>query len=278
MSTKGFGFQNNSDTAILLLHGLTGSPFEMHKYGKMLANEGYDVFCPVLPGHCEGAEGLKGHTWQEWKDFAIKQFDCLAGKYDKVYISGLCLGAVLGLAVAQERPNVAGVIGLSTTLFLDGWNMPWFMFLMPICIYSVLKFFYLFPETDDRGIKCEAVRKKIAKMQEKSGGALDCYPMLCVVELLKVSSYVRKNMSKVTSPVLLIHSLEDDFTSVKSAECVFNNVSSKKKKLIKLENSYHVITLDNEKKVVAEKTLEFIDKLNPKAIKDNNNKIALQVG
>jgi Na+-transporting methylmalonyl-CoA/oxaloacetate decarboxylase beta subunit len=32
-------------------------------------------------------------------------------RYKHVYISGLCLGAVLGLAVAQERDNVAGVIG-----------------------------------------------------------------------------------------------------------------------------------------------------------------------
>ena len=91
MSTKGFIFQNNSDTAILLLHGLTGSPFEMHQYGKMLSHAGYDVYCPVLPGHCEDAEGLKGHTWQEWKAFTLEKFDELAKKYKRVYISGLCL-------------------------------------------------------------------------------------------------------------------------------------------------------------------------------------------
>lgn len=258
MSTKGFSFQNGSNTAILLLHGLTGSPFEMHQYGKMLSSEGYDVFCPVLPGHCEDAEGLKGHTWQEWKNFTVNQFDELASKYDKVYISGLCLGAVLALAVAQERDNVAGIIGLSTTLYLDGWAMPWFKFLIPVCLFSVFKLFYLFPETDTRGIKCEAVRKKIAKMQEKSGGALDCYPMLCVVELLKVSAFVRKRIKKVNTPILLLHSVQDDLTSVKSAEFVYNNISSTDKKMIKLEDSYHVMTLDNEKKLVAEKTLEFI--------------------
>jgi carboxylesterase len=275
LSTNGFVFQNDSDTAILLLHGLTGSPFEMHQYGKMLSNEGYDVYCPILPGHCEDSEGLKGHTWQEWKNFTLAQFDDLASRYKHVYISGLCLGAVLGLAIAEERKNVSGIIGLSTTLFLDGWAMPWYMFLAPVCLYSIFKMFYLFPETDTRGIKCEHVRKKIAKMQEKSGGALDCYPMLCVAELLKISSFVRKRIKRVDAPIMLIHSLEDDLTSVKSAEFVFNNISSKNKTLIKLENSYHVITLDNEKKLVAEKTFNFIEKLNAQHIQVEHKKLAV---
>ena len=51
-------------------------------------------------------------------------------KYDEVYVSGLCLGAVLALAVGIKfKEKVKGIISLSTTLYLDGWRLPWYSFL-----------------------------------------------------------------------------------------------------------------------------------------------------
>ena len=76
-------------------------------------------------------------------------------------------------------------------------------------------------------------------------------------------------MNMVKSPVLLIHSLEDDLTSVKSSEFVYDTISSAYKQFIKLEDSYHVVTLDNEKKFVAEKTFDFIERLNSTEVHDN---------
>lgn len=250
----------NNREAVLLLHGLTGSPFELRQFAKALYRAGYDVFYPVLPGHCQSVDALKKTVWQDWYNFAIETYDDLKKSYDKVYVSGLCLGAVLAVGIAQERQDVAGVIAISTTLFLDGWSLPWFRFLFPLGLYTVLKFFYTFPESEPYGIKNEAIRKKIVKMLVANDGALDSFPMLCVLELLKISKFIRKKerMQKVTAPILLFHSQEDDLTSIKSAECVYNNISSESKTFIKLDNSYHLITLDNDKDLLAKKTIEFI--------------------
>lgn len=256
---EGFFFDNNSETVVLLLHGLTGSPFEMHQYGKALSNSGYDVFCPVLPGHCEGVKNLKTQTWKDWYEFVLEKFDELSLRYDKVFVSGICLGGALALAIAQKRKNITGVICLSTTLFLNGWEMPWFSFLLPVGIYTFAKYFYHFPETKTRGIKNEIVRKKIIKIQDTNEGALNCYPLFCVAELVQFSKFVRKNMYKVECPTLLIHSKEDNLTNIKSAEIIYENISSEYKKMTKLENSYHVITLDNDKKTVINETIDFID-------------------
>ena len=32
-------------SAVLLFHGLTGSPFELKKYAKILYDHGFDVYC-----------------------------------------------------------------------------------------------------------------------------------------------------------------------------------------------------------------------------------------
>jgi len=250
-----------SREAILFFHGLTGSPFELRQLAKSFHKAGYDVFFPVLPGHTKGVVELKLTTWQDWYKFALNKYDELNKHYDKVYISGLCFGAVLALGIAEERPDVAGIIALSTTLFLDGWTMPWFKFLFPLGLYTVLKFFYVFPEAEPYGIKNETARKKIVKLLELNKEALDCFPMTCVLELLRLSKFVRKKIKKVTAPILLFHSTQDDLTSVKSAEFVYKNVSSATKKFIKLNNSYHIITLDNDKAILETKSLEFLKEI-----------------
>ncbi|MEZ0323098.1 MAG: alpha/beta fold hydrolase [Hydrogenothermaceae bacterium] len=46
--------------AVILLHGLTGSPVELKWVAKDFKRAGYDVFTPILPGHCSSIEKLKG--------------------------------------------------------------------------------------------------------------------------------------------------------------------------------------------------------------------------
>lgn len=258
---KGFIFDNNNKTAVLLLHGLTGSPFEMHQYGKALNQRGFDVYCPVLPGHCEGAENLKKYIWQDWLGFVLAEFDSLCERYENVFVSGLCLGGVLALAVALERKNLSGVIGLSATLFLDGWETPWYKFLLPIGMYTFVKDLYRFKEPPSCGIKNEIVSRKIKRMQDNNdgSGAFNFYPMHCIAELVKCSKFVRKNVKKIECPTLLIHSKEDNLTKIQSSQFVYDNISSSWKKLVTLENSYHVITLDNDKKTVVEETCNFVN-------------------
>jgi len=260
---QGFSLeQQENKKAVLLLHGMTGGPSELMQLGKYIHKAGYNVYCPVLPGHCAGVEEVQKTTWQDWHEFVINQFDKLDKDYQEVYISGLCLGAVLAFDIAQERQReVAGVCGLSTTLFLDGWKVPWYKIFFPLGLYTVLKFFYFFPETEPYGIKNEKIRKRIAQIIKENSILLDCFPMVSIKELLSISSFLRKNVSKINSPFILIHSEFDDLTSTKSADFIYKNASSQIKEYLKLNHSYHLIVRDNEKRLVFEKTVEFFDKI-----------------
>lgn len=257
----GFNFENNENKrAILLLHGMTGGPSELKQFGKYLFKAGYNVYCPVLPGHCKSVEDVKSITWQDWHNFSISEFDMLYQKYDEVFVAGLCLGAVLAFDIAQARSNeVAGVCGLSTTLFLDGWKVPWYKFLFPLGLYTVLKFFYSFPDSEPYGIKNEKIRKVVAKIIKEESDLLDCFPMVSINELLTISSFVRKNVHKIFSPFILFHSTLDDLTSTKSSDFIYVNASSWIKEYVELKDSYHLVVRDNEKRIVFEKTVSFFD-------------------
>lgn len=261
---SGFNFVKENKRAVLLLHGLTGSPFEMISLAKSLFKAGFDVYCPLLPGHCSGTENVKRIVWKDLYDFGINKYDELRGLYEEVYVSGLCLGALLAFAIAEERQDIAAISALSTTLFLDGWCMPWFKFLFPLGLYTILKFFYVFPEKEPYGIKNEATRKKIEAMMRDNNSILNCIPMILVVELLKLSKLARNNASKINAPFILFHSTEDDLTSIKSAEFIYNKASSEKKEFVVLHNSYHLLTLDNDKDIVAKKTIDFFNGISKK--------------
>ena len=252
--------QNTS--AVLLFHGLTGSTFEMKKYAQHLHANGYDVFAYCLPGHGEDTCNIRCVSYDDWIEFAQEKFLFLKKKYKKVFLGGLCLGADLALVLAQKHKlEVAGVISLSTTLFLDGWTMPWYNFMMPLGLNTLIRYYYTFPEREPYGIKNIKKRRSIQKIMGKNTIAMDNYPLSCVYELLKLSKLARKNMKEVISPILIMHSKDDDLTSVKSAKFVYNNINSAKKELFILNDSYHLMLYDNDKDFVFDKSVEFLNQL-----------------
>jgi carboxylesterase len=108
------------------------------------------------------------------------------------------------------------------------------------------------------GVKNRAVRKQVEKsMNSENASALNCFPLLCVYELSKLARFVRKRLHQITIPIIIIHSNHDDQASMKNAHVIDRGVKSTRKELIVLRNSYHLITLDNEKDVVSEKTIAF---------------------
>ena len=246
--------------AVLLFHGLTGSPFELKKYGQFLFNKGFDIYADCIPGHGDNFEEIYTVTYQDWLNFAYSKFEYLKSGYDNVFVSGLCLGAVLALSVGEKFKNeVSGIISLSTTLFLDGWRLPWYKCLIPIGISTILRFYYNYPECEPHGIKNLKTRNVIKKLLAKGDVGMNDFPMTGFYELLKLSAFVRKNLKEFNVPILLIHSQEDDLTSVKSAKTVYNNISSSDKELIILKDSYHMVLYDNEKEFVFNKTMDFIN-------------------
>lgn len=247
--------------AVLLFHGMTGSPFEMKKYGEFLFKNGYDVFCYSFPGHGERISEIETVTWHDWCDFAQGKYSKLRLNYNQFFVSGLCLGAAMAVYLAEHNSDITGIIALSTTLFLDGFCIPWTISLLPFALSTIIRFYYTFPEDDCFGVKNERTRKILAKLTAKADVGMDNYPLNCVDALLKLSKNVRQNLKKVHCPVLCIHSKYDNLSSTKSAKVVLNGISSKIKQYVELNDSYHMVLYDNEKEFVMNTVDEFLSKL-----------------
>lgn len=253
--------EKNEKKAVLLFHGMTGSPFEMRRYGDFLFKDGYDVFCYSFPGHGERINEIESVTWLDWCSFAQEKYNELRKNYNQFFVSGLCLGASMAVYLAEHNTDITGVVALSTTLFLDGFCIPWTVSLLPFALNTITKFYYTFPEDDCFGVKNERTRKSLAKITAKAEIGMDNYPLNCVDSLLKLSKNVRQNLKKVSCPVLCIHSKYDNLSSTKSAKVVLEGISSEIKQYVELSDSYHMVLYDNEKEFVMNTVKEFLSKL-----------------
>lgn len=266
--TFDFQLKNNNKRAVLLFHGLTGSPFELKKYAQFLFHQGFDVYANSLPGHGDDIANIYTVKYTDWLHFAYFHFEKLYKAYEEIYVSGICLGACLALFVAiKYKAKVKGVVAFSTTLFLDGWRLPFYKFLMPVALSTIIRFYYSYPECEPYGIKNEKTRHIIKKLLALGDVGMNDFPMSAIWELLKLSKKARMRLKEIESPILLFHSKEDDLTSPKSAKLVYDKVKSQNKELIILNNSYHMVLYDNEKDLVFDKSLNFLESLSKVKLK-----------
>lgn len=251
--------------AVLLIHGLQGSPTEMQPLAKRLNQAGYTVYVPHFRGYgyYDGDTSRSVTPWQAWHNQVRDEVLRLKQTHQTVSMAGLCMGAVLALSVAAEiGTEVTALSLLGTTLYYDGWSIPWYRFVLPIGYYTPFRYFYKYSGRPPFGIKNEQLRKWVIREmahKESSVAAVSdlCLPAIHEAELLIKS--VKQQLPKVTTPTLIMHAVEDDVSTPRSAEFVERHIGSKTVEKILLHNSYHMLTIDNEREKVAADTIRFFN-------------------
>lgn len=251
---------DGNEHAVLLVHGLASSPLEVRYLATALNRSGFTVSSPSIPryGYAAHEQGC-GH-WQEWLEAVRAHYIELQKKYDTVCVGGLSMGATLALALASQERDIAAVAVLSLTLDYDGWVVPWYRFLFNLAYYTPLRNIYRFAEGEPYGLKNVQLRKKVAQamstaaMSEVGPASLS---MEQLFQARQLSKYVRQSAGNTKSDLLVIHAVDDETASPKAADFAMKNVGSPIKRKIILDNSYHIITMDNERELVARETALF---------------------
>lgn len=255
-----FQFQatQGNDHAVLILHGLSSSPAELRFLSRALVDEGFATHTPELPGYSAGT----GHVpMEQWISAAVADFDALAARHRHVSVCGLSMGATLAAAVAQQRPTARALVLLSVTLSYDGWAIPWYRFLLDYAYYTPLRSRYRYREHEPYGLRNEALRSKIARVMQ-SDGISEVGPasisMPALHEASRLANSVRKQLKSISTDCLIIHAIDDETSSPHNARYVMANVGASFLRTIWLDDSYHMITSDNEREVVARECALFL--------------------
>jgi len=252
---------------ILLVHGLTGTPAEMLLLGKRMHREGFTVHGVQLAGHCGDEADLLATGWRDWYASVEQAAIRLRGQVDHLFVAGLSMGALLALLLVAERPDLVDGVGvLGATFRYDGWNMPKIArlsFLLPLIKRLGLARRRSFQEESPFGLRDERIRSQISGAMLSGDSAvagLPGNPWHSLADLQVLSARVRRRLRSIHSPCLVAHATEDDIAHVRNAYLVADRVDAPVELLL-LQDSYHMITLDRERRLLADRLAEFFARL-----------------
>lgn len=261
-----FYFEGGRD-GILLIHGLTGTPMEMRLLGKGLANAGFTVHGVQLPGHCGSIEELVATRWQDWYAGVERAAEALRGKVDNLFVGGLSMGAVLALALAAKRPDWVNGVGVyGATFRYDGWNIPRvakLSFLLPWFKRLGIGRSRMFMEAPPYGLRDERIRAQVSASMlagDSAAAGLAGNPWPALAEMYQLSAWVKPLLPDIIAPCLIAHAREDDIASLDNAKLVAAKISGPSELLI-LDNSYHMITIDRERRLLIEQSARFFSSI-----------------
>ncbi|MBZ5736771.1 alpha/beta hydrolase [Nocardioides mangrovi] len=225
---------------VLLSHGFTGQPASMTPWGEELAARGYAVEVPRLPGHGTTWQELNTLTWADWYAEIVATFDRLAADNDAVVVGGLSMGGALVLRLAEDRADqVAGVMVVNPAVATKRLDVK----LLPVLKHLVGSF------------------PGIANDIKKSGVEEHGYtrtPLKAIHSMMQAWPGIIADLPKVTAPLLYLRSSEDHVVDEASEPLITGGISSTDVTIVRLEDSYHVATLDNDAPTIVEQSAAFI--------------------
>lgn len=249
---------------ILLIHGLGGTPVEMKTLGRRLQESGATVLCCQLAGHCGTAEDLKSTGWRDWYASVEAGLSRLEAVCDTVVVGGLSMGALLAARLAWGQPQrVGGLVMLAPTLRYDGWAIPWYSFLLKLLINTPIGQRYAFVEHEPYGVKDARIRALVVRAMnsgDSTGAGLLSTPSQAIQEMWRLTADLKPRLPEIRQPTLLIHAREDDTASLSNAFYLQRRLGGRVDALV-LEDSYHLITVDRQRDLVARRVAAFLASL-----------------
>ncbi|MBP2266546.1 carboxylesterase [Pseudarthrobacter sp. PvP004] len=224
---------------VVMSHGFTGSPHSVRPWAQHLAEAGYAVRLPLLPGHGTSWQDMATRSWREWHRAVDDAYLELASECDYVFSAGLSMGGTLALRIAATRP-VAGTVVVNPGLVLDDPRA---------VIVAALK--YVVRTTP-------AIANDILK-PDQDEGAYARTPVAAAHQLKKMYKDTAAILPRISSPVRVYKSTVDNVISNASLEFLRSRVQAPVD-VSYLHNSRHVATLDNDAPEIFSGTVDFIQK------------------
>ncbi len=230
----------------LLLHGFTGTPYEMRELGQRLAAQGYTVMGPALAGHATTLVDMFPTRWDDWYASAAEAYDQLRERCDMIFPIGLSMGALLALHLAAHRP-VNGVVAVSAPFTIQNPLIPLFRF-FPF-LYDLIPAVKKNPKEDDT--LDSSIR---AKHPEYSSSPTRCAASL----IFDFLPHLHNDLRDIHAPVLLIQSRGDRVVPANSMDEFGTRLGSREKEMVWLERSGHLVLEDFSKEIAFENILCFV--------------------
>lgn len=244
--TKHVAYQRmheSADTAVVFVHGLFGSPNQISVFENALFEAGFDVHAVLLPGHGGSGKEFAHNGYAKWQQHVDGEIKKLSEQYSRVFLIGHSVGGHLCLMTARHV-TVNGIVL---------WNTPYRVKLSLVQLRMCVKILFGNKQTDDDFLKSN--RRAFSVENKNVFRMVTWVPRL--LDVMKMSTQVRKVLGEIKVPVLVIQCKKDESVWRHSGALFANHLQNARK--IALIKSGHGYLTQDECRTATQEILAFIN-------------------
>ncbi|MCF2574331.1 alpha/beta hydrolase [Brevibacterium sp. UCMA 11754] len=226
----------DSASAVLFLHGITGSPAAWFPIARSLSHHGISVSVPLLPGHGTRWQDLNSTPWSEWLDAAKAELQALSRTHTRVVVAGLSMGGALALALGAGDSPPDELVLINPALHIDSPLTPF----LPVLKHVVAS--------------VPAIAGDIAH-PDRCEYAYDRTPVAAIASFASAQRTLREDLWRIECPVTLFVSGRDSVVGPRTFRTLRSRLPQRPT-IQSLRRSQHVATLDNDADTIAEAILD----------------------
>ena len=233
-----------SDECLLLIHGYTGSPYEMIYIARGVNEKlGWTVRVPRLPGHASSGEDFSKTRWKDWLRRAMDEYMDLSAGCSKVVVGGFSMGGIISLMIGVE-------FGVEKLILYAPAFTTVFQKYVPL-IYLLSLFVNRVPKKEEPSSFEDPIEEKLRREYWRYNFYRQGR------EFFELQRRGRKMLSEFEGKSLIIVSKADMTVPIEVLD-VLKDLGGEKRTVI-LEKSGHVVTKGEEKERVLEETIAFLE-------------------
>ncbi|MEY2421556.1 MAG: carboxylesterase [Acidimicrobiaceae bacterium] len=223
----------------LVIHGFTSNPHSMKGVAHALADAGFAVELPLLPGHGTAVEDMIPTGWSDWLGAAEEAYGKLAARVPgNVIVVGLSMGGALTCWLASEHPELAGIVAINAVVT------------QPEGMAEIVQ--QLLDNGDEvmDGIGSDIADPEVHEL------AYPETPLRPLLTMMEAAGEFQERLRRIACPVLIVTSRQDHVVAPENSDVLAESVTGPVERLW-LERSYHVATQDYDKAEVEAAVVDF---------------------
>jgi carboxylesterase len=240
---------------VLCLHGITGTPFEVRPLAEAFGRLGCSVEAPLLAGH-GGTLGelarTSGDDWLRSAEAALERLQARVGGAP-VAICGFSMGGLLSLRLAHRFPGrISALVVMAAPLRLRRMQvtgirtvsrLPFDFCALPgVCV----------PKFNGSDVSDPAMRY--------TNPGLRAFPLAALKALVDLMDVTRAELPSIHTPTLVVHGRQDHTVPMDDSLELTGSLGSDVIERLWLDKSFHLVTLDVERTLVADAAARFFAK------------------
>ncbi len=234
-------FLEGGDTAILLIHGFTGSPSHMRTIGEAAHRAGFTARGILLPGHGVSLDAMTTSTGEQWHSACREAYREMAARYRRVAVGGLSMGGILSILLAEEFDPSALILFAPAMRYRTRINH-----LSPIAKH----FMRVTPWKERPFTEEEFLRDYDIGYH----GA----PVAKVEDMTRLQRVAWQDLGKVSCPALVIQSHQDESVHDSVPDTILAKMQSPVKEVSWVDRSSHVCTIGPDREYVNARVVDFL--------------------